>query len=408
MANVRLDEPQLKAVREMHNGSILKGGVGSGKTRTGLHYFVTKACGGEISVNGQGDTRAPERPKDLYIITTARKRESGDWESEAADFGLSPDREISFGGIQVKVDSWNNIVNYENVKGAFFIFDEQRLVGNGAWVKAFLKLAKHNEWIILSATPGDNWMDYCPVFIANGFYKNRTEFTDEHVKWKPYSKYPQIERFINQGPLIRYRKQILVEMPVKRHTVRNVRNTIVEFDEVLFNRAYKDRWHVYEDRPIRDIAELFSVMRKIVNSDPDRVNKLLELMDKHPRLIVFYNFNYELDILRMMAEDLDITVGEWNGQKHEEVPTGDNWLYFVQYTAGAEAWNCTTTDATIFFSLNYSYKVNEQARGRIDRRDTPYTQLYYYIFRSNSYIDNQIIKSLLLKKDFNEKEAMPV
>lgn len=394
---------QLKAVKELHNGAILKGGVGTGKSRTALAYYFTKVAKGSFRCNGVGDTRALQIPKDIYILTTAKKRDKKEWEGDAARFSLGSVREDSFCGVKVTVDSWNNIPKYQDIKDAFFIFDEQRLVGSGAWVKAMLKIAKHNEWIVLSATPGDNWMDYIPVFIANGFYKNRTEFIERHVIFKTFVKFPQIKGFMDEDHLYVLREKVIVDMPFETHTKRHVLNTIVSYDKEKFDRVVNDRWHVYKERPLKDIGEMFLVMRQVVNESPDRLDNVLKILERHPRLIIFYNFNYELEALRELGTKHGFKCAEWNGQKHEDTPTGDSWVYLVQYTAGAEGWNCITTDATIFYSLNYSYKINEQAKGRIDRMDTEYTDLYYFILRSNSAIDRAIAKSLATKENFNEK-----
>ncbi len=400
---VELGKHQLQALEKIHNGSIVKGGVGTGKSRVALAYFFTKVCGGRLQGLG-GEFEGLPRPRDLYVITTARKRDSLDWEGEAARFGLSTDRDSSQGRVQLTVDSWNNIGNYIDVKDAFFIFDEQRLVGSGAWVKAFLKLAKANQWIMLSGTPGDNWMDYIPVFVANGFYKNRTEFIRTHVVYNNFSKFPKVDRYIETGRLEKYRRQILVDMPYSRHTKRHVLNTIVDYDQEKYEQVVKKRWNIFEERPIKDVSELFRVMRKLVNSDRSRLGAVMQLFEKHPRLIIFYNFDYELEMLRTLGTVLGVTTKEWNGHKHEEVPDGDRWLYLVQYAAGAEAWNCITTDAMIFWSLNYSYKITEQSMGRIDRMNTPYTDLYYYILRSPATIDRAIMKALAGKKNFNESD----
>lgn len=387
----------------MHNGCVLTGDVGSGKSHTAIGYFLIKEAGVELPVNGVGEYRSPKHPLDLYIITTAKKRDSIEWVEVAAAFNLSTARGSSIGEIQVTIDSWNNIINYEGVKNAFFIFDEQRLVGAGAWVQAFLKIAKTNRWVVLSATPGDNWMDFAPVFIANGFYNNRTEFIKQHVVYSRFSKFPKVDRYVEQGHLERLKRRVLVDMPFARHTKRHVLNVMVAHNESLFERAWKDRWHVYDERPLRDVGELFQIARKIVNSDVSRLGAVMELSEKHPRLIIFYNFNYELDALRTLGTTISIPLGEWNGHKHEQVPETEKWLYLVQYTAGAEGWNCVATDAMIFYSLNYSYKINEQAKGRIDRMNTPYIDLYYYILRSASKIDQYIILALAGKKSFNEK-----
>lgn len=406
MPSVELAAHQLKAIEEMKNGCILNGDVGTGKSRTAIAYYLLKACKGNIRVNGFGDFEAMATPRDLYIITTAKKRDKVEWEEEAAPFGISTKWELGHTGTQLYVDSWNNIEKYKDVTNAFFIFDEQRLVGSGSWVKAFLRIAKANEWILLSATPGDTWMDYLPVFMANGFFATKKAFVDQHVVYRPWSKYPKIDRYVDTGILMRYKRQITVYMPYPRHTTRHIKYVPVRHDEALFKKVWKDRWHIYEDRPLRDVGELFIVARKLVNSHVSRLKAISELLDEHNRLIVFYNFNYELEDLRTLAKLHGIKSAEWNGHKHEEVPETDKWIYLVQYTAGAEGWNCITTDAMAFFSLNYSYKINHQAKGRIDRLNTKYVDLYYYILKSNSLIDKAILKSIQEKKSFNEKDLV--
>jgi len=598
---MELYQHQKEAVGKLHNGSILRGEVGNGKSKVAVAYYMKN-----------------EKPCDIYVITTAKKRESLDWDREFVRYGIGKKIDETVGGV-LTVDSWNNITNYTEVYDAFFIFDEQRLIGSGAWSAAFIKIAKRNNWIMLTATPGDTWLDYIPVFVANGFYKNRTEFKREHVVYKPYTRFPKVERYVGVNKLVRYRNLITVEMPYQKHTVRNIKTVHVEYDPKLFERALKKRWHVYENRPLRNVAELFYVMRKVVNSDSSRLMAVTELMQKHPKLIVFYNFDYELEILRSLnrnsncqtlsLDEIDTTlpihingmdqtqnqkeenkwqtkpqenslldsmnkngngpitsksgktlggkpiqdiqfeedeqklsphlisknslktsmnqqnknikndsenrnknntlsndtinitslsmdpkselqknkklelensmmnnssdsekswemdkcliqtpvyttslalesqtnsnslsnasavipilvnsnqeserttnttytldsgstyqnveVAEWNGHLHQEIPKTDRWVYLVQYVAGAEGWNCVETDAMCFYSLTYSYKIWHQAFGRIDRLNTLFTDLYYYVLMSNSPIDKAISKSLAGKKSFNEKK----
>lgn len=401
---VELGTHQLRAVEELDNGKVLRGGVGTGKSRTAIAYYLIKECGASYDFDGRAYFTGMARPKDLYIITTAKKRDNADWYGELAPFGLGRDPDFSLGHTKITVDSWNNIAKYRGVKNAFFIFDEQRLVGSGAWVKSFLLIAKQNNWILLSATPGDTWMDFIPVFVANGFYKNRTEFIRTHVVYNNFSRYPKIDHYVEVRRLVKYRNQLLVEMPYARATVRNVQNYLVDYDKDLWERVATDRWNVYENRPIKDIGELFRLMRMVVNKDLSRYAAILQLLEKHPRLIVFYNFNYELEMLRTLGKTIAIPYAEWNGHRHEEIPDTDNWLYMVQYTAGAEGWNCITTDAMAFWSLPYSYKVMEQAKGRIDRLNTTFFNLYYYILRSAAPIDKAIARALVTKEKFQESK----
>lgn len=531
---VELFPHQQKALGELSNGKILRGDVGTGKSRVAVAYY------------DEG-----EAPRDVYVITTARKRDEKDWETEFAHLGVGKEVGGTVAGL-LTVDSWHNIAKYQKVYGAFFIFDEQRLVGSGKWTKSFLKIVKRNHWILLTATPGDTWLDYIPVFTANGFYANRTEFIQEHVVYSPYSKFPKVQRYTGVGKLVRLRNKILVEMPYGRHTVRHSHVIEVDYNKPLFDMVVKDRWNPYKDKPLRDVSELFSVMRKIVNSDPTRLMAIQSLMEIHPRLIVFYNFDYELEALRRLVNTkveaksnscetpstktcpntssaslqtgilnketplsesyalqtsgesttecdpsapsttngtelwqtpklasttslklkspkhlpslsaasvveqmspipksesgrttntteittsgsmspsaegndrdqqkksgvspsessmlsdpslMNLAVAEWNGHKHQPIPDSERWVYLVQYVAGAEGWNCVSTNATVFYSLTYSYKIWHQAHGRIDRLNTPYEDLFYYTLRSRSSIDQAVAKSLANKQNFNE------
>lgn len=384
----------------MKNGCILCGGVGSGKSRTALAYYFTQQ-GGKLSKEEYIPMGDP--PKDLYIITTAKKRDSLEWEGELGVFLMTRNKELSMYDHNIVVDSWNNIGKYKDVRNAFFIFDEQRIVGGGAWVKAFLKISKSNHWILLSATPGDNWSDYIPVFVANGFFKNRSEFQREHIIYKRFSKFPQIDRYIGTKRLERMRERILVDMPFERETVAHHEIIMVEHDRILYKDLQKNRWNVYDNKPIVNVAELCYLLRKLVNSDESRQIELLKIVEKNPRVIVFYNFDYELEILKSLYYGPDVTVAEWNGHKHQDVPKTEKWVYLVQYTAGAEGWNCTTTDTMVFYSQTYSYKILHQSTGRIDRMNTPFKDLYYYHFKSRATIDLAIARVLKDKKKFNER-----
>lgn len=384
---MELMEHQNEVLDRLSNGKILWGGVGSGKSIVALAYYLHK-----------------DQVGDIYVITTAKKRDSLEWQKDAARFGIGMSKEATVAGV-LHIDSWNNIGKYVDVKDAFFIFDEQRLIGSGAWVKSFQKIAKNNAWLILTATPGDTWMDFIPVFVANGYYKNRTEFIRKHVHYAPFSKYPKVIGYFDTGLLEEYKREVLVPMPYESKAVRRHIEVLVPYDTELFDRAKNDRWNVFEDKPIQNVAELFAVLRKIVYTDQRKLEALRDLMNKHPRLIVFYTYNYELERLRELNDswsDLYV-VAEWNGHLKQALPESDNWVYLVQYSSGAEGWNCTSTDAMVFYSPTYSYKQFEQAQGRIDRLTTAYDHLYYYSLISNSIVDRAVKKSLAAKKDFNER-----
>ena len=398
MSGISLFDYQLDAVNRMRNGCILCGGVGSGKSRTSLAYYYKEQGG----VLGTKNYVRMKNPKDLYIITTARKRDTLEWEGELSYFLLSTNPKVNGYKNRVIVDSWNNIQKYKNVTDSFFIFDEQRVVGSGVWVKSFLKIAKSNDWILLSATPGDTWQDYIPVFIANGFYRNRTEFCNEHIVYSRFSKFPKIDRYINTGRLIRLRDRILVDMDFKRETIAHHEDIIVQYDIPKYKEIMRNRWDPYNNEPITNASGLCYILRKIVNSDESRQIALMDILESRPKVIVFYNFDYELDILKGLHYGKDVQIAEWNGHSHQPIPTSKSWVYLVQYTAGCEGWNCIKTDTIVFYSQNYSYKVMAQAAGRIDRLNTPYTDLYYYHLKTRSGIDLAISKALNEKKQFNE------
>lgn len=432
MAGVQLRDYQYDALMKMRNGCILNGGVGTGKSITALAYYYINN-GGEVNTSNYVKMKA--RPKDLYIITTALKRDKFEWELELTKFHMTTERDKSRYKHNIFIDSWNNIKKYVDVKDAFFILDEQRLVGYGTWAKSFLKIAKQNEWVLLTATPGDGWSDYMTVFIANGWYKNKTDFERKHAVWSRYTKFPKIERWVNEGRLIKLRNHILIEMEMVRTTTRHNEYIISDYNRVLYAETAKKRWNPFTDLPIENASEFCYILRKIVNSDPSRLYAVKDILKNKPKAIIFYNFDYELALLRRLfgdthkvteknadkqdpitKEDIPwvhlvderIAKAEWNGHRHEPVPKGNYWVYLVQYAAGSEGWNCISTNTIIFYSQNYSYRVVEQSSGRTDRMNTPFTDLYYYHIRSNAKIDLAIREAQKRKKKFNEKKFSPM
>lgn len=389
---------QMEAVRKGFNGCIFNGGTGTGKSRTGL-YFYFKEQGGWYE---DSDYTPMKNPKDLYIITPAVKRDKHEWESELALFRMDPDPELNYYNNKIIIDSWNNIKKYIDVKGAYFLFDEDKICGGGAWTKAFLKITKNNDWIILSASPGDTWLDYWSVFVANGFYKNKTEFQREHVIYSRFSKFPQVERYIGTQRLMRLRNKILIDMTVQRHTVPHHEDVYCNYDIPFYKEVFKKRWDPYKNEPLKQASELCYVLRKIVNSDETRQAKLLELLEDHPCAIIFYSYDYEREILLNLGYEKGTRIAEWTGHKHEPIPTSDKWVYLVNYASGAEGFNCISTDTIIFYSQTYSYKTLLQSIGRIDRLDTKFIDLYYYHLKSRSSIDIAISRALKEKKQFNE------
>lgn len=399
---IELYDHQKEAIEKMKNGCILCGEGGSGKSRTALAYYFLQE-GGEL-----GDVYVPMRPdhRRLYIITTARKRDTLDWSEEMLPFLLSTEPDTGIYDDACVVDSWNNIAKYVNVRDAFFIFDEQRAVSTGKWARSFIKIARNNKWIMLSATPGDCWLDYRAVFVANGFYRDITDFMNQHAVYERFKSYsvPSRKKFNSQWQLHKYRDQILVDMPYERGTISHHKDIPCKYDKDLYKDVMKRRWDIYKNEPIRDAAGLCSVLRKICNSDPSRIEEVLKIVEERKKVIIFYNYNYELDILRHADYGPDVAVAEWNGHNHELIPAASKWVYLVQYVAGAEGWNCTQTDTMIFYSQNYSYKVMKQSAWRIDRANTTYIDLYYYHLKSTSKIDLAINMALKNKKDFNEKK----
>ena len=409
--SVKLDEAQRQALKEMHNGCILNGSVGSGKTRTALAYYHCVIGGGRIRPAFEPMTKLVN----LYVITTAATRDKFEWEKEMVSFllvdektkkvvenGTEGQSDIYQGKVKVTVDSWNNIKKYVGVTGAFFIFDEQRVTGSGPWVKSFLRITRNNQWILLSATPGDRWTDYGPVFVANGYFKNLTQFRNEHVNMQKRGQYWQVVGYWNTRRLERLRDRLLVDIPVERETVQHHIDLMCEWDRGLYRKVMRERWDPYKNEPIDNASGLCQCLRRIVNEDVSRKIRLMEILDDHPKAIIFYNYNYELDGLRELLEDSGIEYAEWNGQNHQDIPDGERWCYLVNYMAGNEGWNCIRTDTVIFFSQNYSYKVMTQAAGRIDRRNTPYKDLYYYHLKSKAGIDLAIDRAIRDKKLFNE------
>lgn len=384
----------------MKNGCVLDGLPGSGKSITAIAYYYN-LCGGSFSETHLGRMK---EMIDLYIITTAKKRDTLEWEFDLLKFKIY--KEV-YPKLNVVVDSWNNIGKYLGVRNAFFIFDEQRVCGWGKWTKSFIRIAWANRWVLLTGTPGDTWVDYIGIFVANKFYRNKTDFYRQHVILSPYTKFPSVQRYVNTAVLVKHQREVLIHMFFTRTTIAHKEDVIVEYNKRLYLEVVKTRKNPFNNwEPIMNVSEYCACLRKITNMDQSRVRAVKELLEKHPKAIIFYMFTYELEILREALRDYPI-VKEWNGEKHDELPVGDAWVYLVEYTAGCEGWNCTTTDTIIFYSQSYSYKQTAQAEGRIDRLNTPFIDLYYYYLRSKSLIDLGIKRALVKKKKFNDRSFAP-
>lgn len=403
MAHIELYPYQADALERMHNGCILDGGVGTGKSAVSLAYIYTRELKGTMCINGKGSWSPPTENKDIYIITTAKKRNSKEWEDELIRFDLSTDPEHSINNLKVTIDSWNNIKKYASIIDSIFIFDEDRVVGSGAWSKAFITITRSNRWILLSASPGDTYSDYIPVLIANGFYRNRTQFYLKHVIWRPFVKFHQVDHYINTDEVDYYISLILVHMIPPEEKLKVKHDIWCNYDKTKYKKVFRERWNPYDEKPIDDVAGMCFLLRRVTNESPDRVLHLTELLLYNDRVIIFYNFTFELEILRQVCSELKLQTSEYNGQNHDPLPTGDKWVYLCQYTASSEGWNCTTTNVIIFYSLNYSYKTMLQAEGRINRLNTPFKELHYYYLKSKSPIDIGIQRALSQKRKFNER-----
>jgi hypothetical protein len=405
----RLSEHQLEALALLRTGSILKGTVGSGKSRTAIAYFLQAECG--WTMEPFATVKNPETKKQLLIITMAKKRDEHDWDYELAQFGIPAD----IYGLSVIVDSWNNIKKYESFTG-FAIFDEQKVSGYGAWVKSFLKITKQcSGWILLSATPGDTWLDYIPVFIANGFYKNKTAFVAEHVIFDRYSKYPKVDKYLRENKLLYLRDHITVNMDFQRSIEKHEIELWCDYDRKAYDFIKKERKDPYERisrseetdgfiyKPIKNNSKFCFLLRRAAYDHESRIGDLRDVVDKHGKVIVFYNFRRELEIIRSAFENGHITIAEYNGRRHDSIPTTNKWIYLVQYNL-SEGWNCITSDCVVFFSSNYSWRTLEQCKGRIDRMNTPFSDLYYYHIWSDAPIEKAIKAANKRKEIFNERQ----
>ena len=397
---------QQEAVDKLESGNILVGNVGSGKSRTGLYWYF-KENGGSID----DKYHEMKNPKDLYIITTARKRDNLEWNKEISYYRLTTDPSTNLYNNKIVIDSWQNIKKYKDVRDSYFLFDEDHLTGTGEWVKTFWHIVKperNNRWIVLTATPGDSYKEYAPIFVANGFFKNITQFRSQHVVYDYHASYPKVVRYMNTARLDRMRRAIVVKMKYKHEVNTHNIDILVDYDQIIYKSIVKTQMNPFTKKPIANASEYCVCLRKVVNSHPSRLMEIKRLAQEHRKIIVFYNHNYELELLKSIDYGPEFTVAELNGLRHEGIPETTDWVYLVNYNAGAEAWECTSTDTIVFYSLNYSYKIMTQSAGRIDRLNTPYSDLYYYRLKSSAPIDIAIQRALREKKTFNEKTFMDI
>lgn len=268
--------------------------------------------------------------------------------------------------------------------------------------------------ILLSGTPcGGHYENLYTQAKLLGLGMTKTEYWNRYVNWyeipipgRPYSikkvvGYKNVDDLINRlskcGAVF-VKSEDVLDLPEQTFTVKTVDKPIAlkRFERdgsvVVYGKEYV----------AANVLVELTASRQLCNSK-DKQQAFIDLINSiNDRVVVFYNFDSELDTLKTLVKDRPIA--EVNGHTNTEqiYHDNDNCVLFVQYQAGARGLNLQDGNKIIYYSLTLSSDLFEQSKKRIHRIGTKYP-CFYWILQTKDSVEESIYKSLNRQEDYNEE-----
>ncbi|MBL0992197.1 MAG: DEAD/DEAH box helicase [Escherichia coli] len=313
-------------------------------------------------------------------------------------------------------------------KDTFIIIDESHKVSVSKskvtkFVMGLSKRAKYNY--LCTATPVsngklENW--YPQLFISNVFRKPKKEFEQLFV----------IKQMRQMGSMrfmqiTGYRNEHLLEQMIDEASVKYKRDKgYLPEDYVyktkkpaMYNKLKKSRLYK-DDNDLRveldNSSKLFNSLRQVshgflngiskqVSKEPfERLDAILETHNNE-RVVIFYNYKWEAEMLKQLLDKLKRPYGEYNGSVKDLKPfkNNDNGVVLAQYKSASTGINdFVISNVMVFNSMPLSSTEYLQAKGRTDRHGQDKTPLYYHIV-PDTPIEKKIFSVVTNGKDFTNE-----
>lgn len=372
-------------------------------------HIVVASCGvgkGFISLEWARGTKK----SNVLVITQASKVKSNDFVEEAKLL----DEKWYNSQSSFTVVSWNSLAKWlkehqsENFADYAIIADEIQRIKNYStgMGKSFLKIASHTKcWAGFTATPGESWIQMMPYFVACGFVKHKTDFTNKFCVTQSFKGYIEIIGYNHEEVLNKWwsgityfpdTKEMEKQLPSETHKV-------VHFKAPTgYAKVLKTKTRLDTDEFIDTSMAMCHYLRQLCCSK-EKVEWLKEFVESlDTSCVVFYTYIEEGEKIKEALKG--VKIWEINGKKHD-IPTADTIgkhdVVLAQWESGSASLNLQFMNYWVSFSPCYSLTTSCQSRGRIKRIGQTKPMFYYYL-KTDHTIENDIYKALKEKRDFSE------
>lgn len=316
------------------------------------------------------------------------------------------------------------IINYElayrreelrKLKDFTMMLDESSMIKNETAKRTkFILSLKPSHTILLSGTPTDGKYEF--------LYSQLRLLGWKITKTAYYNRYIKTELRSYGGPMFRvvtgYKNVSELKAKLKEYgAVFAKAEEVIKLPEKKFIKEYstvssdykkfmKDRVIKIDDKELTGDSTLSKRLyaRMLCSAySKDKISRLIDLVNStSDRVIIFYNFNTELEALRKVLFDRPISIVNGQIKDLKAYENNDNSVTLIQYQAGAMGLNLQKANRIIYFSLPERSELFEQSKARICRIGQE-KQCYYHIMMCHKSVEEKIYECLLMRKDYTDE-----
>ena len=316
------------------------------------------------------------------------------------------------------------IINYElayrreelrQLKDFTMMLDESSMIKNETAKRTkFILSLKPSHTILLSGTPTDGKYEFLYSQLRLlGWKITKTAYYNRYIKTElrsyggptfrvvtGYKNVSELKAKLKEYGAVFAKAEEVIKLPEKKF--------IKEYSTVSsdYKKFMKDRVIKIDDKELTGDSTLSKRLyaRMLCSAySKDKIARLIDLVNStSDRVIIFYNFNTELEALRKVLFDRPISIVNGQVKNLKEYENNDNSVTLIQYQAGAMGLNLQKANRIIYFSLPERSELFEQSKARICRIGQE-KQCYYHIMMCHKSVEEKIYECLLMRKDYTDE-----
>lgn len=316
------------------------------------------------------------------------------------------------------------IINYElayrreelrKLKDFTMMLDESSMIKNETAKRTkFILSLNPSHTILLSGTPTDGKYEFLYSQLRLlGWKITKTAYYNRYIKTElrsyggpmfrvvtGYKNVSELKAKLKECGAVFAKAEEVIKLPEKKF--------IKEYSTVSsdYKKFMKDRVIKIDDKELTGDSTLSKRLyaRMLCSAySKDKISRLIDLVNStSDRVIIFYNFNTELEALRKVLFDRPISIVNGQAKNLKAYENNDNSVTLIQYQAGAMGLNLQKANRIIYFSLPERSELFEQSKARICRIGQE-KQCYYHIMMCRKSVEEKIYECLLMRKDYTDE-----